>query len=35
LNFDKVADWTAQAGNLSGKVDDKTMTLNLVIGYKL
>ncbi len=35
LNFDKVADWPAQTGNLGGKVNDKTLTLNLTIGYKL
>jgi len=35
LNFDKVADWPAQPGNLGGEVNDKTMTLNLIIGYKL
>lgn len=35
LNFNKVADWLAQTGNLGGKVNDKTMTLNLTIGYKL
>ena len=35
LNFDKVADWPAQPGNLGGKVNDRTTTLNLTIGYKL
>lgn len=35
LNFNKLADWPAQTENLSGKVDDKTMILNLMIGYKL
>ena len=35
LNFDKIADWPAQTGNLGGKVKDKTMILNLMIGYKL
>jgi hypothetical protein len=35
LDFDKVADWPAETGNLGGKVKDKTITLNLTIGYKL
>lgn len=35
LDFYKVADWPAQTGNLGGKVNDKTVTLNFMIGYKL
>ncbi len=35
LDFYKVADWPAQTGNLGGKVNDKTVTLNFTIGYKL
>jgi hypothetical protein len=35
LDFDKVADWPAETGNSGGKVEDKTITLNLTIGYKL
>ena len=35
LNFANVADWPAETGYLAGKVKDKTMTLNMTIGYKL
>jgi opacity protein-like surface antigen len=35
LNFIKIGDWPAKNGNLGGKVIDKTLTLNLTIGYKL
>lgn len=35
LNFNKVAEWPVQTGNLGGKVEDKTITLNLTTGYKL
>lgn len=35
LNFNKVADWPSETGNIGGTVTDKTMSINLSIGYKL
>lgn len=35
LNFEKVADWPLQTGNLGGEINDRTITLNLIIGYRL
>ncbi len=35
LNFSKIADWPAQTGNLGGQIKDRTMLINLTIGYKL
>ncbi|MDY0198585.1 MAG: outer membrane beta-barrel protein [Tenuifilaceae bacterium] len=35
LNFEKVADWPLQTENLGGEINDRTITLNLTIGYRL
>lgn len=35
LNLDEIAVWPAQPENLGGKIVDKTMTINLTLGYKL
>lgn len=35
LNFNKVAEWPAETGNLGGEVSDQTFTINLVVGYRL
>lgn len=35
LNFNKMADRSTQVENLAGEINDKTMTLNLSIGYRL
>jgi hypothetical protein len=34
-NFNKIAEWPAQNGNLGGSISDQTMTLCLTLGYKL
>jgi hypothetical protein len=35
LNFNKIAEWQAQPGNLGGQITDKTILISLTIGYKL
>ncbi len=35
LNFNKIAEWPAQTNNLGGKINDKTLLINLSVGYKL
>lgn len=35
LNFNKIADWPASTGNLGGSISDRTMMVNLTVGYKL
>ncbi len=35
LNFNKIADWPAEIGNLGGSVKDKTMSINLIFVYNI
>jgi hypothetical protein len=35
LNFNQIAEWPVAIGNLGGKINDNTYTINLSIGYKL
>ena len=35
MNFIKVAEWPAQGDNSWGEIDDRTFSLNLIVGYKL
>jgi len=35
VNFNEIAEWPSQSGNLGGKISDKTLLINLSIGYVL